>query len=147
MADMLRNSILRRVLFGRMRLARGMVLAGTACALAGCGVSQRDQIQAKVEQFAHATAAKDYASLCGQVLAPELVTHLTDAGLTCEQAMRIFVQSVQNPTLSVARITVRGTSASAVVLAGATGQPASLESIRLIETKDGWRLDSLASPR
>jgi len=34
-------------------------------------------VQAKVEQFAHATASKDYATLCTQVLAPALVTRLT----------------------------------------------------------------------
>jgi len=129
-----------------MRLACGTVLLGSACALAGCGVSSRDEVQAKVEQFAHATASRDGAILCSQVLAPALVAHLAAAGLDCRQAMRIFVDSVQNPTLSIARITVRGASASAVVLAGATGQRASLESIQLIETKHGWRLDSLASP-
>jgi hypothetical protein len=37
--------------------------------------------------------------------------------------------------------------ASAVPLAGATAQRASLESIQLIETEHGWRLESLASPQ
>lgn len=128
-------------------MRRGIVLLGSACVLAGCGVSQREEVQAKVEQFAHATAARDYATLCRQVLAPELVTHLTDAGLTCPQAMRIFAESVQNPTLSVSRIRIKRGTASAVVLASATGQTAALESIELILTKQGWRLNSLASPR
>ncbi len=123
-----------------------MVL-GSAWALGGCGASPREEVQAKVQQFAHATAAKDYATLCSQVLAPQLVTRLTDAGLSCPQAMKIFVSSVQNPTLSVSRVTVKGATASAVVLAGATGQPAALESIELTLTRRGWRLASLASPQ
>lgn len=130
-----------------MRLGRGIVLLASAYALLGCGASPRDEVEAKVEQFAHATAARDSATLCKEVLAPQLVTHLADAGLSCQQAMRIFVDSVQNPTLNVSRISVKGASASAVVLTGATRQRASLETIRLIDTKDGWRLVSLASPR
>ena len=39
-----------------MRLARGIVLLGVAYALAGCGNSAHDDVRAKVEQFAHATA-------------------------------------------------------------------------------------------
>ncbi|MGI8507257.1 MAG: hypothetical protein ACR2MK_10750, partial [Solirubrobacteraceae bacterium] len=124
-------------------LARGVVLLVSAYALVGCGASPRDEVQAKVEQFAHATAARDSATLCQEVLAPDLVTHLTDAGLSCQQAMRIFVDSVSKPTLTVSRITVKGASASVVVLTAASGQPTSLESIQLIDTKHGWRLDSL----
>jgi hypothetical protein len=61
--------------------------------------------------------------------------------------MRVFVDSVQNPTLSISKVTVSGSTASAVVLAQAAGQRSSLETIRLIKTQHGWRLASLASPR
>lgn len=132
-----------------MRFAgRGVVvLVGGALALAGCGVSESQQVQAKVQQFAHATATRDYTTLCHDVLAPDLVAHLTAAGLSCQQAMKIFTQSVRNPTISVSEVTVKGSSASAAVLAKATGQRSSRESIRLIKTSDGWRLESLASAR
>ena len=130
-----------------MRPAHGIVLLGAAYALTGCGVSQRDQVQAKLQQFAHATASRNAAELCDQVLAPALVQRLQDADLTCAQAMKVFVQSVQNPTLSVSHITVKGRTATAVVLSGATGQQPSLETVTLIETKRGWRLSSLASPQ
>ena len=97
-----------------------------------------------MQQFAHATANRDYATLCNDVLAPELVAHLTAAGISCKQAMKIFTESVPNPTISVSKVTVNGSSASAAVLAKATGQPSSREAIRLIKTSDGWRLESLA---
>ncbi len=122
-----------------------LLLVG-AYALAGCGASAHDQVQAKVQQFARATAAGDYQTLCQQVLAPSLVQRLGAANLSCPQAMRVFVSSVKNPTLSVAKITVSGQRASAVVLATATGQHASLNTIELVNTKGGWRLASLASP-
>ena len=130
------------------RVGRGViVLIGCALVLAGCGVSAHQQVEAKVQQFAHATANRDYATLCNEVLAPALVAHLTAAGISCKQAMKIFTESVKNPTISVSKVTVNGSRASAVVLAKATGQPSSREAIQLIKTSKGWRLDSLASAR
>jgi hypothetical protein len=130
-----------------MRPGRGIALLCSAYVLAGCGASAHQQVEAKVQEFARATANRNYAALCSDVLAPALVAHLTAAGLSCEQAMRVFVSSVQNPSINVSKVTVHGSSASAVVLASATGQRAAIESIELIDTKHGWRLASLASPR
>jgi hypothetical protein len=129
-----------------MRLYRGLALMCSAYALAGCGASARDEVRAKVQQFARATAGRDVHALCTQVLAPSLVTRLTSVGISCEQAMKIFVGGVANPTVSVSRVTVNGNHASAVVLAGATGQTAALERIELVQTPNGWRLASLAAP-
>jgi hypothetical protein len=130
-----------------MKPGPALAVLGVAYALAGCGASASDQVQAKLEQFAHAVAARDTGTLCSQVLAPDLVGHLNAAGISCQQAMKMFVQSVDNPSLSVSKVHVKGGSASAVVLARATGQPSSLESVQLTNTKHGWRLASLASPR
>ena len=120
-------------------------MAVLSCALAGCGAIAREEVQAKVQQFAKATAGGDYRALCQQVLAPSLLQRLSSAGLSCESAMKIFVHSVQDPTLSVARITVHGNRASAVTLTAARGQPASLNTIELINTENGWRVSSLGS--
>jgi hypothetical protein len=130
-----------------MRPGRWLPLLGVAYALSGCGANASDQVQAKLQQFAHAVASRDTATLCNQVLAPDLVGHITAAGLSCQQAMRVFVNSVSDPSLSVSKVHVKGSSASAVVLARAKGQQASLESVQLTRTKQGWRLASLASPR
>jgi hypothetical protein len=130
-----------------MRPVRGIALLGTAYALAGCGATPAQDVSAKLQQFAHAVAARDTATLCDQVLAPALVAHLQAAGLTCRQAITVFVDSVSDPTISVSKIVVGGHSASAVVLSGARGQQSSLESVQLIDTPGGWRLASLASPR
>jgi hypothetical protein len=130
-----------------MKPGSALALIGVAYALSGCGASASDQVQAKLEQFAHAVAVGDTGTLCSQVLAPDLVGHLNAAGITCRQAMKTFVQSVTDPSLSVSKVHVTGASASAVVLARAKGQPSSVESVQLTRTKDGWRLTSLASPR
>jgi hypothetical protein len=130
-----------------MRAAVGLVILGSACALSGCGASQRDEVQAKVQQFARATANRDYRTICEQVLAPALLEHLAGAGLPCQQAMQIFVSSVQDPTLSIGSISVKGHRASAIALTGARGQTTTLEAIGLVQTGHGWRVSSLGSPR
>lgn len=131
-----------------MRLARVLVTFAVLLGVAGCGsVSASDQVRAKLHQFATATAAGDTRVLCDQVLAPALVSRITAAGLTCLQAMKVFVSSVSHPTLRISKVTVMASAASAVVLTGASGQSAALESVQLTRTARGWRLASLASPR
>ncbi len=130
-----------------MRHARGLALLGAACALGGCGADPGQQVQAKLQQFAHAVAAHNAAALCGQVLAPALVQRFTNAGIPCPQAMQTYFESVSDPTLSVSKVTVHGSTASAIVLAGARGQPSAVEAVDLVQTRHGWRLSSLATPR
>jgi ketosteroid isomerase-like protein len=126
-----------------------MMLAGLcalAGCLAGCGTSTRDDVQAKVQQFVTATAAKDAKTMCDQVLAPTLLERLAAGGITCQQAMQIFFSSVQSPTLSIGRIDVSGQTASAITLTSAHGQQGSLDAIKLVNTSHGWRISSLGSP-
>jgi hypothetical protein len=130
-----------------MRTARGLALLGAAWALAGCGASANQQVQAKLQQFAHAVASHDASVLCGQVLAPALVQRFSDAGVSCEQAMQTYFASVTDPTLSVSKVSVSGSTAAADVLASAKGQQSSLETVQLVNTPNGWRLASLATPR
>ncbi|MDQ2759296.1 MAG: hypothetical protein M3Y17_02385 [Actinomycetota bacterium] len=130
-----------------MRLIRGIALIGASCALTGCGTSQHDQVQAKVMQFSTATAARDYQTICDQVLAPALLAHVAPpAGIGCVQALRIYLGSVQSPTLSIGRISISGDHASVIALTGARGQQASLDAIELLQTSHGWRISSLGSP-
>ena len=129
-----------------MRLARGMLLAVAAAALAGCGTSERAQVQAKVQQFVKAAAARDYKTICTQVLAPPLLEHMVESGITCQQAMQIALASVTSPTLAIGQITVDGSKASAITLSTAKGQEAALAAIELVKTSQGWRVESLGAP-
>jgi ketosteroid isomerase-like protein len=129
-----------------VRLSAAIVLVLTACALAGCGASAKDQVKAKVQQFAAAARHKDYATICEQVLAPALVAHLTSNHIRCEDAMRLALGGVRKPTLSIGPVTVRGKAASVYTLTVAEGQQASLDVLHLVETGDGWRISSLNAP-
>ncbi len=122
------------------------MVVSSACVLAGCGKSEADQVRAKVDQFATASAAKDYTTICEQVLAPSLLARLSAAGVPCRQAMQIALGAVQEPTISIGRIRVTGRRATVITLSAAKGEAAALEAIDLIKTSGGWRLLSLGSP-
>ena len=61
-----------------MREAISVMLgaAALAAAMGGCGASDREDVQAKVQQFVRATSKKDYKTLCTEVLAPKLVENI-----------------------------------------------------------------------
>jgi ketosteroid isomerase-like protein len=124
------------------------MLALAACALAGCGQSTSQQVQAKVQQFATAVKAHDASTLCDQVLAPALLARFTDIGLPCTKAMKTFFSSVHDPSLAVGRVAVQdgGREAEAITLSTAKGQVGALTAIELVKTSGGWRVSQLGSP-
>jgi uncharacterized lipoprotein YajG len=128
-----------------MWLARGGLAVLVACALSACGASSRAEVQAKLQQFVHATASGDYKTLCQQVLSQSLIARVAATGHTCQQAMQIFLQSVQDPTLSVGKVTVKGHNATAVTLTTARGQRATVASVKLVQTSNGWRVSALGA--
>jgi hypothetical protein len=128
-----------------MRLARAAMAVIAACAVSGCGASSRTEVQAKLQQFVRATAAGDTKTLCGEVLAQSLITRLASTGQSCQSAMRIFLTSVHDPTLSVGKITVTGHTATAITLTSARGQRSTVASVQLVDTSAGWRISALGS--
>lgn len=116
-----------------------------AVAAGGCASAQ-DHIRSTVQNLAQAAAARDYATICNDVLAPGLVHRLTGNGISCEQAMRVALRDVRDPVISIGRITVHGRRGTAITLTVARGQRAALSAIELVDTGSGWRISSLGSP-
>jgi hypothetical protein len=132
-----------------VRLATVALLAALAPPLVACGQQEptdREKVAATVRTFGAATAAKDYQRLCRDILAAELVTRIQQAGLTCRDALRTGLHGVREPQVTVGRITVDGERATAEVRTTATGQPPSVDHLRLVRQGDGWRIASLATP-
>jgi hypothetical protein len=129
-----------------MRVRAAVIVVTAAWTAAGCGASPKDQVRAKVQEFATATADKDYGTICDDVLAPALVAHLTKYGIHCSDALRAALGAVRHPTLSIGPITVHGKRASVYALTLAQGQQASLDVLQLLDTPDGWRISALNAP-
>lgn len=128
-----------------MRCAIGAMSVCAALLLAGCGSAQQ-AIQSKVQQLSQAASARDYGTICRQVLSPAFVERIVlNTQLSCEEAVRVALSRVRDPMISVGKIVVRGRQASAITLTLARGERASLAVIDLVDTGDGWRISSLGS--
>jgi hypothetical protein len=130
-----------------VRRAAAAVLA-LAALLAGCGggPGTQEQVHQTLDEFGRAMTAKDYQALCDKVFAPKLVNKLTQVGLPCEIALQRGLEDVENPRLTIGRITIADDekSAKAEVRTSATGQTPSEDTVELVPVEDdGWRVSSL----
>jgi ketosteroid isomerase-like protein len=110
----------------------------------GCGAAdEREQVRGVVEAFGDATRSGDYDRICETLFDPALVRRVDAAGVRCAQLLQQGFGQVENPTLTLGRITVDGDRASARVTSGAEGQPPSTDTLRLRRVGGTWRISSL----
>ena len=115
-----------------------------ALALAACGSSSpEDQVKSTVTSFRDATDQRDYAKICKDVLAPDLVRKLSDLGLPCEVALSKYLAGTRKPKITVKRVAIKGDKAKAFVRAEAQGQAPSDSVLNLVKVKAGWRISTL----
>jgi hypothetical protein len=117
------------------------VLALTSC---GSDHDARD-VRRTVDRFGAATARKDYATLCRDLLSRQIVSRLAAIGLPCTVALERALGDVQQPRVRVRAVSVKGNTALARVDSGAAGQAPSTDTIRLVRQGDSWRIASLSS--
>jgi hypothetical protein len=120
-----------------------------AATLAGCGgasgPSDEQLVARAVSSFGRATAAKDYRTLCERILAPSLIEQVVQIGLPCEQALQKALGDVQDPRLTIGRITVTGDRATAEIRTSASGQAPSRDTLELQRVRGAWRIASLGA--
>jgi hypothetical protein len=123
-----------------------LVVLVSALVLGGCGrESDDEQVRATLEQFADATARKDYQALCDRLFATKLVEEVRRS-LPCELALkRSDLATAQKPKLEVLSVKVDGDTARADVRSSAANQRPSRDTVELIREGDDWRIISLSS--
>jgi hypothetical protein len=73
---------------------------------------------------------KDAQKICSEILARELVDKLNQAGTSCGQEMDKAIADADDFDLSVQKVTVSGSSATAVVRRGKNGPTATFRFVR-----------------
>ena len=128
------------------RLVRLLLVALLLPAVAACGSrepSDEEQVRATLTALAEATRAKDYARLCEDVFARELLDGISRIGLPCQVALRQAYEELEDPRLAIGRVSVEAETATAEVRSSARGQRPSTDTVRLVKEDGGWRVSSL----
>jgi hypothetical protein len=120
-----------------------LLLAGAALCGCGGGLSDEQQVRQTVDAFSKATAAKDYDTMCKQLLAPALIEKVRSAGLPCEVALQKGLGDVKDPKLTIGQIAVKGDAATADVRTSAAGEAPSRDTLKLSRIGGRWRIASL----
>jgi hypothetical protein len=113
----------------------------------GSGLPDDQQVRAIVARFGIATRAKDYQTICDQLLADTLVRTVESIGLPCESALQKGLADVRDPRLEIRQVSIGGGRALVSVHSTAAGQPASDDAVQLVKQDGEWRIASLAEPQ
>ena len=133
----------------RPPVAPAAAALAAAALVAGCGSGPSDEqlVARTVNAFARASAAHDYATLCSRILAPSLVSQVTQIGLPCEKALQRGLGNVRDPRVTVGAVQVTGDRASAEVRSSAEGETPSQDTVELVRVGGRWRISSSTTTR
>ena len=120
------------------------LLAATAL-LTACGADDEADVRATVERYAKAVAAKDYQTLCDEILADELIENLRRVQAPCETALQRGFREVDRPTITVRSVKLDGDTATALARSDAANQEPSEDTIRLVKEDGDWKIVALSS--
>ncbi|MDX6689752.1 MAG: hypothetical protein QOG15_1209 [Solirubrobacteraceae bacterium] len=136
------NGKRRPVLIG---LGAVIVIVALFLVVKSCGGDDEKAARQTVERFAAASRDKDYQELCDELLSSSIVEQLRSTGLPCEVALRKGLSNVQNPTVDVQSVDIKGDTALVRTASRAAGQPPSEDTVELHKENGHWRITSLAN--
>ena len=137
-----------RLACGAVRRVIFILTAVVAFASGGCSgrePSDEEQVRDLMADFSRAVEGKDYAKLCGDLLDPALLEDIRQIGLPCEVALQQGLGEVENPKLTVGKVTVKGRTATAETRTSASNQEPSQDLVKLSKATGEWRISDLAA--
>jgi hypothetical protein len=121
------------------------LLAATALLAAGCGDDDEADVRETLDRYTKAVAAKDYQTICDDLLAEELTENLRSSNYPCETALQRGFGGVERPTIEIRSVKLDGDTATAVARSDAANQEPSVDTIRLVKADGDWKVVALSS--
>jgi hypothetical protein len=132
-----------------------VLLCLSVLTLSACGQTDKDSasdfkgdqkaVAQTVEDLQSASRKSDETKLCNDVLAPALVTKIKTASEgTCESALNDALRDVDSWELTVKKVAVNGTTATATVQSD-TGKDNRLDTLTLVKVGNAWKISELGS--
>jgi hypothetical protein len=121
-------------------LRRFAIAAVAAVAVAGCTstgsttsakfTGTQGDVAKVVSDLAQAGQRKDTQKICSQIVSQSLARELTAAGTSCQTEMQKAIDDADDFNLTVQRVSVQGSQATAVVKRGTDGPTATFRFVR-----------------
>jgi hypothetical protein len=131
------------------------LLAALPLVLSACGQTSKDSakdfkgdqqaVAQTVEDLQSASKKHDGKKICATLLAPALVTKIKTASSgTCDKVVKDALDDADSYELQVQKVTINGTTASAVVKSEA-GDKSRTDTLQLVKTGAAWKIATLGT--
>ncbi|QEC46570.1 nuclear transport factor 2 family protein [Baekduia soli] len=129
------------------------LLVASAAALSACGQTTKDSakdfqgdqkaVAQTVEDLQKAGAKRDSGRICSRILAPALVDTISKVTRSsCESGLKTALDDADTFELQVEKVTVSGSTASALVTSSGGGQERT-DTLTLQKVGSAWKISSL----
>jgi Domain of unknown function (DUF4878) len=137
------------------------VLVAAALTLSACGQASKDSsgdfkgdqkvVAQTVEDFQSAASKANGDKICDELLAADLVAKVkaaaqkTDPKGTCADGLKDALRDADSFELTVKKVSIDGTTATAVVESDDTGDDKATDTLTLTKAGDGWKISALGA--
>jgi hypothetical protein len=122
-------------------LALGLGACGSTVSTSGLK-GEAKAVAQRISDFQSDVTAADEQKVCNQDFARAVRTRLDTGGNTCQAAIKRQIESIDDYEMTVEKVVVAGSSATAVVKSTWSGK-AALASLRLVKEGSSWRIAAL----
>ncbi len=126
-------------------LCLAVAACGGEASSAGDFEGEQRAVAEVVEELQEAGQRSEPDKICAEILAKELRDRIAATGSDCDEEMRKVIEDADTFELSVEKVTVTGSRASAVVEGDAGGAESSRRTFEFVNEAGQWRATSFGA--